>query len=195
MKYEINLPEVFHTLKKEVPAFKNAVVAGGYLRNRLYGIEPKDLDIFVPCLKSTDFNAFMYGPLETINKVGLFRSKQKDNNGEYVNTNLRGQFNFVTKDGLEVDIMPMKLAVEGFGNNLIETFPFANQQIFHDGKRVYTSDRFNSDLNNGTMTLVNCRTLVEFPKLFKKYEELSSKYDLRFMTDYVLAKRNGDDWL
>lgn len=197
MDYEIVLPEAFYDLKK-YDYFRHAVVAGGYLRDAVLGLAPSDLDIFVPTTSLSTFEDYITGTL----------MKDKDWNFTNYETGRRGydkaqrfsKFDCTYK-GMDIDIMGIRMNVEKFGNNLIESFPWANQQIFHDGKKVFSSKYFDEDIEHGRMTLRNCTGINELSHLMEKYEKLNLKiskerhYFLTFASEYILTKRNGDDWL
>jgi hypothetical protein len=54
MDFEVKLPTWFAEFKK-IPMFKDAIIAGGYLRNQWYGLKPKDVDIFFPITSDRDY--------------------------------------------------------------------------------------------------------------------------------------------
>lgn len=191
---DIAIPNWFYELKK-LPLYKNAVIAGGYLRDQNYGINPKDVDVFVPTVGLNSFYEQANLPEnKALFKVVDYTAKEKG----YGDIRF-AKFDAVTLDGYEVDIMGVRLNVNDFGFNLIEEFPFANQQIFTDGNRLYFSEKYSKDLENHTMTLVNCDGISPLPSLMKKYDEMYDRlkyvFRLRLGSDYVLQKRNGDDWL
>lgn len=203
---EVAIPPFFYELKK-TPLFKNAVIAGGFLRDQCLRINPSDVDIFVP---SQGLNAFLDKMLNNKGEVysagGPVFSKV---NYEAVGTSYMGKglynefikFDATSNDGRDVDIMAMHMKVEDFGNLLIESFPFGNQQVFHDGKKLFFTNPFEFDISTHTMTLTNVRNLEEFPNLIDKYNKMKDRYRkeigmrLRFGSDYILTKRKGDDWL
>lgn len=200
----VDVPDIFRELKS-IPVFKNAVVAGGYLRDQVYKTTPDDLDIFVPTRSSNTFYEELDKSWGAIQNLGLTVDKMhfpetdnriKKDASKYGNKqNLVLQYDFKYKD-MSIDIMGMRLNVDGFVANLIEEFPFANQQIAHDGKKLITSKDFDQDIKYNTMTLRFINSVYELPKLMQKYNKVRDKYPkIVFETDYMLQKRDGDDWL
>lgn len=183
MEYEITAPKFFYDLKA-IPAFKHAIIAGGYLRDQVYGIKPKDLDIFMPIQYDRTFQAQVLAAYPN----AVYDADQYG----------RSDFQkfHLEEDGMTIEIMGVHTLTEKFGNNLIETFPWANQQIFFDGKKLFTSTRFDEDIKHGSMTLVNCTGIGRLPAMMTKFNSVSSRYPgLQFRSDYLLTRRNGDDWL
>ena len=202
MEKTLNIPSWFYSLK-EIPTFKHAVIAGGYLRDQMYKVQPNDVDIFFPITSElkflNDFNQ-VYPELEKMGWQYLGQATVnprifKTDEGYSSKRNLKAQFNFKVGDQ-DVDLMAMRLNVEGFIANLIEDFPFANQQIVSDGKKIITSEGFDYDFERGTMTLRKIDSIKELPRLMEKYKKVSDKLKgLGFQSDYILTKRKGDDWL
>jgi hypothetical protein len=203
---EVNIPPFFNELKKN-PAFKHAVIAGGFLRDQYIRLNPDDIDIFVP---STGLNSFLDtmlldtgdlkqgGPI--FNKVE-YSGEGRKYFGEANPKAAFVKFDCTTNDGYKVDIMAMRMNVADFGNLLIEGFPYGNQQVFHDGKKIFYTEHFQNDIENHFMSLRHCSSVEDLVHVFPKYEKMKERYRkelglrLRFASDYILTKRSGDDWL
>jgi len=199
---DVSIPDIFFEMKK-IPMFKHAVVAGGWLRNQVLSVKPNDLDIFVPITSESKFYGEFQTNFEELKKLGLSFTDEtmvpgivKSDGGYTHKPDLRIQYNLKGPDGLDIDVMAMRLNVDGFMANLIEGFPFANQQIVTDGKKFIHSEGFDRDIEKDTMTLRLIHNSSELPKLIEKFNKVKALYpNIRFKTDYVLQKRTGDDWL
>lgn len=186
-------PEIFLELKK-IPFFKHAVVAGGSLRDQIYKIPYDDVDIFVPVTSETVFYRDFNLAWDAMQNLGV-KQEEDTTATVYKKEKLISQVN-LKFGGTKIDVMAMRINVDGFANNLIEDFPWANQQIVHDGKKLTTSTAFDKDMKNGSMTLRFIEKPSDLPKIISKFTKLQHRYPrLVFLSDYVLEKRNGDDWL
>lgn len=198
MEYEIKLPDVFYEFKSK-PFMRHAVVAGGALRDAVYGLPASDLDIFVPCQSVRTFQDNVWESLGSVEGLEILDRK---GSRDYLN---KPDLDFVKYDikykDFDIDLMGVRMNVDGFVNNLIEGFPYGNQQIAHDGKKITASYAFDYDQEHGTMTLKNCDNVEQLVTLYDKYKKVQDKFvkarrgGLLFQTDYILAKRTGDDWL
>ncbi len=196
MEYEVTIPSWFTELKK-IPMFEHAVIAGGYLRDQVFQkwnkhYEVKDVDIFFPVVNDRQYFKDINNAWPKMVELGFV---QEGKGKVYEKAGLTSQLNVSVK-GQDVDLMAMNMYHEQFGQNLVEGFPWANQQIYHDGEKLHTTEKFRNDMEHFTMTLVNCNSLIKIPTLMEKYQRLHETFpELMFKTDYVLTKRKGDDWL
>lgn len=200
MEYEVSVPELFTELKSK-SMFKHAVIGGGYLRDQVYKVAPKDIDVFVPVTSGAKFEADFNSTFIELSKAGwVFVNRKlpprvvKGDDGYTTNTDVKTVY-CLEKNGQAVDVIAVRLNLDGFIANLMETFPWANSQIVHDGKKLITSEGFDYDIKHGVMTLRHISRIADLPRLMKKFQEVSDKIGLQFSSDYILTRRKGDDWL
>lgn len=193
MELDLQIPELFYRLK-ETDFGRHAVIAGGYLRDQVIGIPGKDVDIFVPYVGRNAFNEVLW---DNVDKLGM--AITNTTKGDYPDSQFL-KFD-IRCDDFDIDLMGVRKNVDGFGNTLVEDFPFGNQQIYFDGKKCRTTPAFDQDVTNHYMTLYNCPSMENLPALMNKFKEVSDRYvknlgrRLRFSTTYTLQKVTGDDWL
>ena len=198
----IEVPPIFYELKK-LPPFKHAVVAGGYLRDQSLGIKPNDLDIFFPITSESswqeNFNK-CWPEMEKlgvnfVNHVNIPKGLVVNDKGYAKKPDLKAQYN-LSWHGIDIDLMAMRMNIDWFTSNLLEGFPFTLQQIAFDGKKVITSKDFDHDLVDKIMRLRFLNSVYDLPRIMDKFNSLKARYPkMYFETDYILAKRDGDDWL
>lgn len=191
MEPNFKIPEFFLKLK-EIPEFKDAVIAGGYVRDNHLKREFKDVDVFFPVKDKLDL--FTKG----MKLRALFSDKDvvQKNMEKYVTRSFNGKFD-ATIDGLEVDFVGNTLPEESFGFSLMETFNYGLDMCFTDGKELFLSKDFEHDVKHGYIRLINLdggtHNLLH---AMEKYNRLKAKYpEFEFSSDYVLERRKGAGWV
>lgn len=165
-------------VQKYVPG---AVIAGGYLRDLYIGIQPKDIDIFIPFVEDIDsiltkidneispkievmsiqftdsriseMHGAAYMPQSEITRVWDVRSTKEDNTPY--------QIIMLQKD---LDI-----------RDRISKYDFGFCQIYFDGCSVYATDAFQKDVDNKTFTLVHCEDDEQFARSMRRANKFKDK--------------------
>jgi len=152
-------------LIKSQDGMKNAVVAGGSVRDFKLNLIPRDYDFFVPYNRKIGL-----GGLQALIEEKLLKKEQEvvDKGEEYSNVPESFKvFNF-KYDDIEVDVIGVDQPDdEEFGTNLVETFNYGLNMAYFDGNSIdEENEAFQRDLGRGEMTLINLRDFNELPKTF-----------------------------
>jgi hypothetical protein len=191
MEPNFQIPEFFLRMK-ETNEFKDAVIAGGYVRDNVLGKPYSDVDVFYPIGDHID----QYSKTKKL--IELFGSPEEKNMEKYnFNGRLRGKFDCKIDD-FDVDFVGYALPKESFGWSLIETFTFGLEMLFTDGKELFFSKDFEYDRDNQQIRLINIGGggMMELPYLMRRFEKIHEKYpEYRFSSDYTFERRKGAGWV
>lgn len=190
---------------KKVESFKDAVIAGGYVRDSILGGIFKDIDIFIPARNSHEFidivnRAFTTKPKpvefrinNTTGKydafpalkgaIGNFTEFSDYDDNEYMtyNNNYIGKFDCKYMGSIPAQIMGHKFdskKMSNFGDHVVNDFSYWIDQAYFDGSQVVESENFKKDRDNGTATLCRLEMIEHLPHALKKFERLKEKYPL-----------------
>ena len=188
MEPNFKIPE-FYLRMKELPEFKNAVIAGGYVRDSHLGREVKDIDVFFPRPPQGSMT-------KLFDHLGISKEVSKKNMKKYVTSFFSSKYDAVI-DGMEVDFVVNTLPDnEAFGWSLLETFNYGLDMCFTNGEELFLSDDFNYDVKNSYLRLINLEGIHNLPHVMEKYARLKAKYpEYEFTSDYVLERRKGAGWV
>lgn len=148
--------------KLHVAGATSAVIAGGAVRDSLFGKPVKDIDIFVS--------------KEQAHFITEVFSVEKNLYCGYINIpDVDGVFDIpVTHTELPVQIITMD---EGMSPaDRLHTFDFGFCQVAYDGKNIITTENFLNDYKNNTITLVYCENQHEYDRSMRRFERLKEKY-------------------
>lgn len=167
-------------LVKSIKGAENSVIAGGAVRDLLFDVPPKDVDIFVPHKVIKEVKKEVqkldkemvpkgeeYGTLSlsTLSK----RYLKSDSGFECYGFKFEDvQFDLITS---------YYLNDEQFGENLIEDFDYGLNMVFYDGLSINdTNDEFKRDFLNRRMTLRKINSVDDLPKMIMKYNNICLRY-------------------
>lgn len=190
MEPTFTIPEFFSQMK-ELPEFKDSVIAGGFVRDNHLGRPFKDVDVFIPYVNSKTMSALF----EFLNVNASKKDMKK-----YVTRAFNGKYDCEIEDPeygkLEVDFVLNTLPSQGFGFSLCETFNYGLDMCFTDGKELFLTKEFEHDVENSLIRLCNLDGVHNLPHVMEKYNRLKEKYpNFEFSSDYVLERRKGAGWV
>lgn len=167
-----------HLLSKFHDAgIKSAVLAGGIVRDTIFGKDPKDIDIFV---SQEDFD-------ENKVKIALFEHEvsECDFSGYAEIPDVQRVFNISRKYASITEMvklhcdLPAQIIVMQPGMSplkRIETFDFGFCQVAYDGEKILFTDHFSKDYLDKTISLVYCENQHEWERSMIRFARISQKY-------------------
>lgn len=171
---------------KKVPVFKDAVIAGGMVRDHLMKGNFTDIDIYVPFgVKSN--NQLNKAIIELI-EIGDFSDVNYSSSLKYQYSSQK--FNKVDAKYLgkiDVDIMVYSFdtltSTKKFGDFIIDNFNYGIDQCYFDGDIITITNEARRDIENYRATLLKCDDILRLPDSIAKFFKLKQKYkDLAFNT-------------
>jgi len=142
-----------------------AIVAGGFLRDRLMGVAPKDIDLFCRELTGEQQDAVARAfPGARVEPFSKFLSYQSPDVARVWDLGEAGGY-------------PLQL-IEVRGDPAVRAahHDFGLCQVWHDGQELVCTDAFELDAQRRTFTLCHCESKREFDRSMKRFERLSNKY-------------------
>lgn len=142
-----------------------AFVAGGFLRDRDHGVEPKDIDVFLTytdsALAAVRYAFRHWRPFQMIPK-------------NYVD-GMNGVEAVLGYElpGFAWPINIIFLSKEATMETVLSRFDFGLCQIGTDGVAVYTTDAYDTDKDSRTFTLVSDHSP---PRSLRRFERFQEKY-------------------
>jgi hypothetical protein len=157
----------------------NAVVAGGYLRDSILGLEPKDIDVFLP---RTDLTTEQME--ETLTRV-MVQSVTCEFNLSYANMEARRVFTTLPNWGA-LPIQFVELSEGTDPKERVLEHDFGICQVWVDMDGLHTTGFFDVDQAQRTCTLVYCESEVEWKRSMRRWDRLKEK-----LTGFRLMDNTG----
>ncbi len=166
-----------------------SVVAGGCLRDLLYGKESKDIDLFVvvpedfPYAKSIELAQALSDELNgayTLEAQTVSPSVHPKGSSTYDDFKLRREVLHVvgipaTSDNKTIDIIFMNEDAVG-AKNVSDTFDFTINMVEFDGYTLYKSNGFIDTMNTKNIRQVRDNVDCNAERTQKRIEKLSTKF-------------------
>jgi hypothetical protein len=168
-----DIPEEVKSLLSKVQEFSRdeAILAGGYLRDLDHGVEPKDIDIFVPAdWDRREFFDFLQAYLITPTNFGFKESAENDDT-------ILEQIIFEDSDvfpGLPINILVCKSAIKPADR--FERFDYGLCQIMYDGEDLLRSAAYMKDKANGTFTLMRYTGPEAHENSLQRFKRFKARY-------------------
>lgn len=152
---------------------KNAILAGGAVRDAIWGLTPNDYDICIPNEKS---GFVKYIAQKLAEEFAITDMKSKTKEYEATNNKVNAVYTF-NHEGLKFDLIGYKLPDdEEFPDAVINLFDFGMNMVYHNG--AYESrdnEYFQDDLDRATMSLVNLKGMGDLPNAIHRYEAFNAR--------------------
>ena len=176
---------------KKVFIFKDAIIAGGMVRDHLMKGNFTDIDIYVPF--DIKFNYPINKALTELIEIGDFSNVNHSSSLKYQYSSQK--FNKIDAKYLgkiDVDIMvyPFDVVKSNykFGDFIISNFNYGIDQCYFDGEEVCVSKEAKRDIDLYQATLLKCDDVLQLPDSIAKFFKLKQKYkDLAFNTHLKLV--------
>lgn len=157
--------------KLHAGGFPSAIVAGGAIRDYIFGKPIKDIDVFVSYADTYDY-------LFPISHFAhhLERNVFKEDWSSYVDIpDVDSVYSVLPFTGeLPVQIIVMKPGLSPVER--VDQLDFGFCQAYYDGESVKHTWGFHEDANRKTITLIRCENQQEFDRSIIRYERLKQKY-------------------
>lgn len=144
-----------------------AIIAGGFLRDLIAGVEPKDIDIFVPFTEYRD------------NQGLLNMGAVQDPMSGYVGIGEDQEvFSVMNLPAAEV-AYPVQIIELRAGLDPVErakAHDFGTCQVWHDGGQLHFTGLFTDDLDRRTFTLTDSGSSAEYERSLRRWERISKKF-------------------
>lgn len=159
----------------EALGFEGAVIAGGCIRDYHLGLEPKDIDIFVPVPNRLELEDLM----DRLNDSSLWQLSliETGNEGEYEEAFdgiligvIEGEF-----CNMPVNIISRSAYLDGCDEpdltSLIESFDYGILQAAYDGRAIIATPAQSRDHFNREATLLNRNYYSQSIARFERFNE------------------------
>lgn len=163
---------------------EGAIIAGGAVRDFALGVEPKDIDVFLPC------TSWPRGGLEPL---GRFESLGTDRNDDYsampaISIVQRGRLY-----GHQIDVVGLWFEDENYRpERIVSTFDFGISRCWFDGE-IHDTPEAESDRRDGTVTLLLTDRPERASIRFARFNErMGGGYSLRKAPEGVATKPTAD---
>jgi len=161
---------------------KNSVLAGGAVRDQIYGLVPNDYDIFVPSKHPRDIEYLIQsvGKEFNISDV-LCKTKSYDTHQTRGISKHEQRLTSVWElvfEGKKIDLIGQRENDdEDFPFEVIKSFDYGINMIYDNGSYVDSEDEnFRYDRDYQCMSLINLHDMSALPKLINRYQKFSKRY-------------------
>lgn len=167
---------------QDLDGMSNAILAGGAVRDKMFGLEPRDYDIFVPARdKKALYEAVAaiskeFSTSEVVSKSKEYGIRDFTIGNRIEGTSLTAVLNFKYKDR-DIDIIGVHADDdEEFPVKTIETFDYGINMVYDTGRYIDDShSKFRRDFDNHYMTLHRLDSLDRLPKAMRRFESFNSR--------------------
>ena len=174
-----SIPPYWHLALDRVQRYnKSAVISGGAIRDLDLGRPVKDIDIFVSAEAA----------MKSIKGVIGDMSTAWTENPEYADGTARAILASSTSNPVDKSQLPINITKLGKGSNPRERWrehDFGLCQIMFDGHKFESTEYYEHDKENQTLTLTHCDSYYAWYRSFKRYHRLFQKYPWPMETKLV----------
>lgn len=168
MTLSLTIPPEWSELLDYIQAFApSAILAGGALRDLDNDRPVKDLDVFVHRSEAQQ-------ALDCLREAG-FSIRLTYRGGYITGKDVLFAYSCSKEGHIEVNLIVLKL---DFGmNECLSRMDFGICQAGTDGESIVTTDAYDSDKENKSITLKRAESKYDFDWSMKRYRRLQTKYD------------------
>jgi hypothetical protein len=156
-----------------------AVLAGGALRDLDHGLPAKDLDVFIAAGSGNEaegLNELMGGHPMTDPEIQMYPDNMPEIQLVADHDPEREKFNNLT--GLPLQFIYINWQT----HNIIKRFDYGLCQIMYDGRELRTSEQYDTDKQEKTMTLLRCDNEFALGRSVERFARWKPRYpDHRFV--------------
>ena len=175
--YEYRLVEAHRVVTAlHMAGFAGAVVAGGYLRDSRLGLDPKDMDVFIPHCAQRDNDILAFNLQAALGmEVNL-----QFNISEYANLEVCRIFeatpepHWTSHDAVPIQVIELNRGLAPQGREL--DFGLCQVWMGHDGA-VHSTPAYEQDIREKTFTLLKAETEDEHRRSLRRWERLKVKLE------------------
>jgi hypothetical protein len=160
---------------------KNSVLAGGAVRDEIFGLVPNDYDFFVPSKHPRDIEYLVQslgreftleGAICKSKDYGFLKKKRVSSNGQSVLSVWGFKF-----EGKKIDLIGLQENDdEDFPFEVIRSFDYGINMVYDNGSYIDTEcSDYRSDRDNHYMSLVNLHDIKGLPKAIKRFETFNER--------------------
>ncbi len=170
---------------------KSSVLAGGAVRDEIFGLVPNDYDFFIPSKHPRDIEYLIQsiGREFTIESAvckskdyGFLKKKRVSSNGQGV----LSVWGFIF-EGKKIDLIGLQENDdEDFPFEVIRSFDYGVNMVYDNGSYVDTeASDFRSDRDNYQMSLINLQDISGLPKAIQRFERFNERQKKVTGTDFT----------
>lgn len=170
--------DVLTKFKSINPVFKDAMIAGGFVRDHILGGRFSDIDIYYPTETSTTEDAIdeilgnKYYDADLV-----FHSVAGEDHHYKKIEGLIVVINFKFKGSIPVQVMAYKVEdKDTFKEKVLESFDFNICKLYFDGDKTYVSKEAEEDIKYSRATLVKAKDFDNYTKSLSRFERWRVKY-------------------
>lgn len=164
---------------QSIEGYDKAVIAGGAVRDHIFGVPERDTDIFLPAFKGRNIIPLIADLTAEFKIVPKMKSKL-NRDGSYKESNKRldsvFEFDF---EGKLFDIVATKYEEtedNTFTDQLMKDFNFGLSRAYYDGYITEETKEFKIDADYNRMTLLQLDDITKIGSAVNKYMSIYNRY-------------------
>lgn len=164
---------------QSIEGYDKAVIAGGAVRDHIFGVPERDTDIFLPAFKGRNIIQLIADLSAEFKIVPKMKSKL-NRDGTYKESNKRldsvFEFDF---EGKLFDIVATKYEEtedNTFTDQLMKDFNFGLSRAYYDGYITEETKEFKIDADYNRMTLLQLDDITKIGSAINKYMSIYNRY-------------------
>lgn len=157
------------------------VITGGFIRDSILGKKPKDIDVFFRYCSDEDYLDETFDDLHCAKLEGATYMPQDEV------SSIWDDFSD------ETPVQYIMLQKNVYFEERVRQFDFGFCQCWYDGNKLHTTEAFDKDIAEGTMTLTFCEDYVQFKRSMRRAERFKVKFpDRKLVIPDEFSKYLGD---
>lgn len=157
------------------------VITGGFIRDSILGKKPKDIDVFFNYCSDDDYLDEVFDELNATKLEGATYMPQDEISSIWDSLSFETPVQYI--------MLQSGVVLE----ERIRQFDFGFCQCWYNGKELYTTEAFDKDVAEGTMTLTFCEDKVQYDRSMRRAERFKEKYpDRKLVIPDEFSKYLGD---
>lgn len=179
IKYEVDVSHLKPIINRVKQFFPTAKIAGGAIRDKILGVNHKDVDVFIEHHDTPDEN------MKVIHCTEMLSAKympQTEVTRIWDVTPVDSEVDLPS--GVQIIMLQKGLTLE----ERIVQYDFGFCQCFYDGEAVYVTEAFLEDVKNNTATLTHCEDDVQYARSMRRFARFADKFKgltLKYTPDTV----------
>lgn len=180
---------------QSVKGYENSVIAGGAVRDHVFGIPARDTDLCIPMFEGRDALVIIDELKKEFKVTGAVSLKGRSGYSK-AKGRLQSVYGF-TFEGKEFDLIFTNYINDDddpFADRLVREFNFGLNMAYYDGISTIKTNEFLNDFSARTMTIMNMDDMTQLGSVVHKYMMIYNRYkehgiDLKFNSSCFEMKK------